>query len=82
MTINEQPPSISDTWTIFVDESSSSSGSGAFIILEKGEGLIIEVSLVLSFPTLNNKEEYEAFLVKSRLAKDVGPWEGDVYTDS
>ncbi|MCI19788.1 maturase K, partial [Trifolium medium] len=40
-----------DKWTIFVDGSSNSQGSGAGIILENGEGVLVEVSLELSFPT-------------------------------
>src|SRR6266487_5301472 len=59
-------------WTIFVDGSSNSQGSGAGIILENGDGVLIEVSLRLSFPTTNNQAEYEAFLAGLRLTEDVG----------
>lgn len=38
-------------WTIFVGGASSSTGSEACIILENKEGIIIEVSLILSFLT-------------------------------
>src|SRR3954465_11154725 len=69
-------------WTIYVDGASSSSGSGAGIILENDEGLIIEVSLVLSFNTSNNQDEYEALLAGLRLAEDVGAREIMIYTDS
>ncbi|MCI92564.1 maturase K, partial [Trifolium medium] len=41
-------------WTIFVDGSSNPQGSGAGIILENGEEVLIEVSLGLAFPTTNN----------------------------
>ncbi|MCI84643.1 gag-pol polyprotein, partial [Trifolium medium] len=51
-----------DKWTIFVDGSSNPQGSGAGIILENCEGVLIEVSLGLAFPTTNNQAEYEAFL--------------------
>jgi hypothetical protein len=60
-----------DKWTIFVDGSSSSTGAGAGIILENGKGIVIEVSLTLSFPTSNNQAEYKAFLTGLRLAEDV-----------
>ncbi|MCI56230.1 gag-pol polyprotein [Trifolium medium] len=43
-----------DKWTIFVDGASGPSGSGAGIILENENGVLIEVSLVLSFKTSNN----------------------------
>ncbi|GAU35488.1 hypothetical protein TSUD_384430 [Trifolium subterraneum] len=64
-------------WTIFVDGSSNSQGSGAGIILENGDGVLIEVSLGLSFPTTNNQAEYEAFLVGLRLAEEIR-----IFTDS
>ncbi|XP_058761333.1 uncharacterized protein LOC131634723 [Vicia villosa] len=76
------PPSAENKWTIYVDGASSSSGSGAGVILENDEGLIIEVSLVLSFTTSNNQAKYEAFLVGLRLAEDVGAREVKIYTDS
>ncbi|GAU35417.1 hypothetical protein TSUD_375070 [Trifolium subterraneum] len=69
-------------WTIFVDGSSNSQGSGAGIILENGDGVLIEVSLVLSFPTTNNQAEYEAFLAGLRLAEDMGAEEIKIFTDS
>ncbi|GAU41009.1 hypothetical protein TSUD_178480 [Trifolium subterraneum] len=69
-------------WTIFVDGSSNSQGSGADIILENGDGVLIEVSLRLSFPTTNNQAEYEAFLAGLRLAEDMGAEEIKIFTDS
>jgi ribonuclease HI len=69
-------------WTIFVDGASNATGSGAGIILENEEGILIEVSLALSFPTSNNQAEYEAFLAGLRLAEDVGAREIKIYTDS
>ncbi|GAU36139.1 hypothetical protein TSUD_316680 [Trifolium subterraneum] len=69
-------------WTIFVDGSSNSQGSGAGIILENGDGVLIEVSLGLSFPTKNNQAEYEAFLAGLRLAEDIGAEEIRIFTDS
>ncbi|GAU37759.1 hypothetical protein TSUD_102760 [Trifolium subterraneum] len=69
-------------WTIFVDGSSNSQGSGAGIILENGDGVLIEVSLGLSFPTTNNQAEYEVFLAGLRLAEDMGAEEIKIFTDS
>ncbi|XP_058764605.1 uncharacterized protein LOC131638060 [Vicia villosa] len=80
--ISNSPTSTKNKWTIYVDGASSSSGSGAGIILENDEGLIIEVSLVLSFTTSNNQAEYEALLAGLRLAEDVGAREVKIYTDS
>ncbi|GAU46047.1 hypothetical protein TSUD_191180 [Trifolium subterraneum] len=69
-------------WTIFVDGSSNSQGSGAGIILENGDRVLIEVSLRLSFPTTNNQAEYEAFLAGLRLAEDMEAEEIKIFTDS
>jgi len=49
-------------WTVFVDESSNSKGSGTWIIIKYGEGTVVEISLGLSFPVTNNTVEYEALL--------------------
>ncbi|XP_058726105.1 uncharacterized protein LOC131597421 [Vicia villosa] len=69
-------------WTLYVDGASSSIGSGAGIILENGEGTLIEVSLSLSFPTSNNQAEYEALIAGLRLANDLDAEEIEVFTDS
>ncbi|CAJ2668042.1 unnamed protein product [Trifolium pratense] len=69
-------------WTIFVDGSSNPQGSGAGIILESGEGVLVEVSLELVFPTTNNQAEYEAFLAGLRLAQDMEAEEIKIFTDS
>ncbi|GAU47395.1 hypothetical protein TSUD_372840 [Trifolium subterraneum] len=69
-------------WSIFVDGSSNSQGSGADIILENGDGVLIEVSLGLSFPTTNNQAEYEVFQAGLRLAEDMGAEEIKIFTDS
>ncbi|GAU45070.1 hypothetical protein TSUD_85560 [Trifolium subterraneum] len=60
----------------------SRKGSGAGIILENGDGVLIEVSLGLSFPTTNNQAEYEAFQAGLRLAEDMGAEEIKIFTDS
>jgi hypothetical protein len=78
------PPATSsrNKWTIYVDGSSNSKGSGAGIILENDEGVLIEVSLELSFQTTNNQAEYEAFLAGLRLAEDMNAEEIIIFTDS
>ena len=48
-------PSTSDEWTIYVDGSSNSKGSGAGIILENPEGVSIEHSLKFDFLMSNNR---------------------------
>ena len=82
MTVPAPPTCNARKWTIFVDGASSSAGSGAGIILENEEGILVEVSLALSFPTSNNQAEYEAFLAGLRLAEDLGAEEIIICTDS
>ncbi|CAJ2673582.1 unnamed protein product [Trifolium pratense] len=82
MTSPASSTSEADKWTIFVDGASSSTGAGAGIILENENGIIIEVSLALSFPTSNNQAEYEAFLAGLRLAEDMEAKEVKIFTDS
>lgn len=54
MTIFNSPTSRAHRWTIFVDVSNNSTGSGVDIIFENKDNIIIEISLTLSFPTSNN----------------------------
>jgi len=69
-------------WTVFVDGSSNSNGSGTGIIVENDEGIVVEISLGLSFPVTNNTAEYEAFLAGLRIAKDLGARKIKIFTDS
>ena len=69
-------------WTIFVDGASSSTGSGAGIMLENEEGIIIEVSLALSFPTSNDQAKYDALLARLCRAEDLGSEEVKIFMDS
>ena len=69
-------------WTIFVDRASSLMGSRAGLLLENEDGIMIEHSLTLSFPTSNNQEEYKALLAGLRLAEDLNAREILIFTDS
>ena len=75
-------PSGAHKWTIFVDGASISTWSKTCIILENKEGILIEVSLAISFQTLNNQAEYEAFLTGLYLAGDLGAKEIKIFIDS
>jgi len=61
-------------WVLFVDGSSNQQGSGAGVILEGPNGLLIEQALRFSFKASNNQAEYEALLAGMLLAKDMGAW--------
>ena len=56
--------------------------SGAGIIVENDEGMIVEISLGLSFPVTDNTAEYEAFLARLQIAKDLGANKIKIFTDS
>ena len=71
-----------EEWTVFVDGSSNSKGSGAEVIIENGEGIIVEISLGLPFPITNNTAEYEYFLAGLRIARDLGARKIRIFTDS
>jgi len=69
-------------WTVFVDGSSNSKGSGAGIIVENDEVMVVEISHGLSFSVTNNTAKYEAFLAGLRIAKDLGARKIRIFTDS
>jgi len=71
-----------EEWTVFVDGSSNSKESGARVIVENGEGIVVEISLGLCFPVTKNTAEYEAFLAGLRIAKDLGARKIRIFTDS
>jgi len=69
-------------WTIFKVGSSNSKGRGVGKIIQNNDGIVIELSLGLSFAMTNNTAEYEAFLAKLRVAKDMGAKRVKICTDS
>ena len=50
------------TWEIHVDRASNQKGSGVGLVLMSPEKVVIEKSLRLDFPAMNNEAEYEAQL--------------------
>jgi len=59
-------------WVLFIDGSSNQQGSGAGVILEGSNGLLIEQALRFAFKASNNQTEYEALIVGMLLAKEMG----------
>ena len=51
------PPNMTCRWTIITVGASGSTGNNVGVILENKEGILIKVSLTLSFPTSNNQAE-------------------------
>jgi len=59
-------------WMLSVDGSSNQQGSGAGIILEGPNGVLIEQALRFTFKARNNQAEYETLIVGMLLAKEMG----------
>ena len=49
-------------WSLSVDGSSNQQGSGAGIVLEGPDGVLIEQALRFAFKASNNQAEYEALI--------------------
>jgi hypothetical protein len=71
-----------EEWAVFVDESSNSKGSGARVIIENDEDIVVEISPGLSFHVTNNTAEYESCLVGLRITRDLGAIKVKIFTDS
>ncbi|RDX77032.1 hypothetical protein CR513_42908, partial [Mucuna pruriens] len=65
----EQP---SKGWTLLVNGASNRKGSGAEVVLEGLDGVLIEQLLRFEYKAGNNQAEYEVLLVEMRLAKEIG----------
>jgi len=59
-------------WVLSVDGSSNQKGSGAGVILEGPDGLLIEQALRFTFKASNNQAEYKALITGMLLAKEMG----------
>jgi len=59
-------------WVFFIDGSSNQQGSGAGVIFEGPNGLLIEQALWFAFKASNNQAEYEALIAGMLLAKEMG----------
>ena len=59
-------------WVLSVDGSSNQKGSGAGVILEGPNGVLIEQSVRFAFKASNNQAEYEALIADILLGKEMG----------
>ena len=69
-------------WLLSVDGSSNQQGSGAGIVLEGPNGVLIEQALRFAFKVSNNQAEYEALIAGMLLAKEMGAQNLLVKSDS
>ncbi|XP_027174121.1 uncharacterized protein LOC113773696 [Coffea eugenioides] len=72
----------SQRWTLHVDGSSNSEGSGAGLLLEDPQGEICSYALRFDFAASNNEAEYEAVIAGLQLAQKLGAAHILVYSDS
>jgi ribonuclease HI len=60
-----------EPWILSVDGASNLRGSGAGVVLEGPDGVMIEQSLRFAFRASNNQAEYEALIAGMKLAKEM-----------
>nr|GEX29398.1 reverse transcriptase domain-containing protein [Tanacetum cinerariifolium] len=70
------------SWTLFTDGASSLKGSGAGLVLIGPSGIEYTYVLRLTFPSTNNKAEYEALLAGLRIARQMNISNIEVKVDS
>ncbi|XP_068504176.1 uncharacterized protein [Phaseolus vulgaris] len=68
----QQEEEASFRWVLSMDGSSNQQGSGAGVILEGSNGLLIEQALMFAFKASNNQAEYEALITGMLLIKEMG----------
>ena len=68
----EQEVEAGSQWLLSVDGSSNQQGSGAGIVLDGPNGVLIEQALRFAFKENNNQAEYEALVAGMLLAKEMG----------
>ncbi|KAL0458252.1 UNVERIFIED_CONTAM: Gag-Pol polyprotein [Sesamum latifolium] len=79
---NDEAGISTPTWSLYVDGSSTSIGSGAGVVLESPQGDKFEYAIKLEYPFSNNEAKYEAFLAGGELALAVGAKKIVIYSDS
>ncbi|XP_068474867.1 uncharacterized protein [Phaseolus vulgaris] len=77
-----QEVELGSQWMLSVDGSSNQQGSGAGIVLEGPNGVLIEQALRFAFKASNNQAEYEVLIARMLLAKEMGAQSLLVKSDS
>ena len=70
------------TWEVHVDGASNQKGSGVRLVLMSPEKVVIEKSLRLDFPAMNNEAEYEALLEGMTMVQRMGGKSIKLFSDS
>ncbi|GKG20132.1 reverse transcriptase domain-containing protein [Tanacetum coccineum] len=69
MEVEEELP---EPWILFMDGSSCTNDSGSKLMLTNPEGMEFTYALRFRFDATNNEVEYEALIVRLRIAKQMG----------
>ena len=70
-TLAEQSTSEMPSWTLYIDKSSTSSASGAKVILISPDEATFKYYLQFIFSASNNEAEYEGLIIGLKLAKEL-----------
>ncbi|XP_068476757.1 uncharacterized protein [Phaseolus vulgaris] len=68
----QQEEEVGSQWVLSVDRSSNQQGSGAGVVLEGPNDLLVEQALKFTFKASNNQAEYKALIAGMLLAKEIG----------
>ncbi|KAL0289344.1 UNVERIFIED_CONTAM: hypothetical protein Sangu_2620500 [Sesamum angustifolium] len=71
-----------EKWLLHVDGSSTTQGSGAGIFITSLYGEDLEFAIEFGFKAFNNEAEYEALVIRMRMAHEVGARHLVTYSDS
>ena len=69
-------------WTLHVDGSSNTLGSGVEIVILTPEGDAVECAMRFDFKATNNQAEYKALLAGLRVCVALGADEIEIFSDS
>ncbi|KAK4394235.1 hypothetical protein Sango_1894300 [Sesamum angolense] len=71
-----------EKWLLHMDGSSTTQGSGAGIVITSPHGEDLEFAVKFGFKASNNEAEYEALVIRMRMAHEVGARHFVAYLDS
>lgn len=74
--------SMTQSWKLFFDRATNSTGSGIGIVLILPQGQQIPIVVKLNFPCTNNVTEYEACIVDLQVALEFNAYDLEVFRDS
>ena len=78
----EETEGQSKIWSVYVDESSTSEGVGASVLLIGPDKEEFKYSIKFTFPITNNATEYETLLARLQLARRIQTDRIRVFVDS